>query len=446
MKLADVMQDFAFVSLLLLLAFFLRNKVKILQRYFIPSALIAGFAGMILGSQVLGKFSPVYIPFTDSLNQWAGVLVIFVCATQFLGLEIGNVNRDAMASTFLAGTIHQMQLLVGLGIAFVFSLFTDLPYAFGYMPVWGFYAGHGNATTVGSIIQEAGFWNDAVAVGVTFATIGILSGIVGGMVLINVGAKKGYTRIQMSFDSMPEEERTGFIPVAKRTSVASGVTNSSSIDPMAFQLAIVGIVIVIGTQIRNLLLAVNPIFKNFPLVGSVLISSMIIGAIINKTSIKKYVDKGSMNRLTGTALEYMITAAIVTTSLKVFVTYAMPILIMSIVVVAFNVLICIGLGKRWLRQNWFETAVGLYGQVCGVLATGLMLVKVVDPNNETIAAQCVSTSSTLGYAWQIPYMIIGSIMVWTNPTLFTIITVAFFLVCLIGGEILFKPKKQKSFS
>lgn len=440
MKLADVLQDFAFVSLLLVIAFVLRNKIKVLQRYFIPSALIAGFLGMALSSQVLGKFSPIYIPFTESLNQWAGVLVIFVCATMFLGLELGDVNRDAMVSTFLAGTIHQVQILAGLAIAFIFSLFIDLPYAFGYMPVWGFYAGHGNAATVGTIIQEAGFWNDAVAVGITFATIGILAGIIGGMVLINYGAKRGYTKVQMSFESMPDEQRTGFIPTGKRASIGSGVTNSSSLDPLAFQLAIVGIVIVVGTQIRNVLLMIHPVFANFPLVGAVLVSSMVIGAIINKTSFKKYIDRGTMSKITGTTLEYMIAAAIATTSLKVFAAYSLPIIVASVVIILLNVLITMFLGKRWYKENWFEKSVGLYGQVCGILATGLMLVKVVDPDNETGSAQCISASSTLGYSWQIPYMIFGSLLVWTNPSLFTIISVVFFLVCLIVGEALYGPK------
>ena len=79
---------------------------------------------------------------------------------------------------------------------------------------------------------------------------------------------------------------------------------------------------------------------------------------------------------------------------------------------------------------------------CGVLATGLMLVKVMDPDNETTASTCISTSSTLGYAWQIPYMVVGSLMIFTAPTITTIITVALFLFFLIGGELLFGRKKK----
>lgn len=445
MKLTDVLHDFAFISLLLLISFVLRNKIKFLQKYFIPSSLIAGFLGMFLGPEVLGKISPISIPFTSSLPQWAGVLVVVVCGTQFLGLEFGKINRDVMATTFLAGTLHQTQLLVGLGITFLCGkLISNLPFVFGFMPVWGFYGGHGNAATVGVIIQEAGYWNDAVSVGITFATIGILSGVIGGMILINYGAKKGYTRMKMEFSSMPVSERTGYVEEGQRAVIGAGVTSSSVLDPLAFQICIVGLVVVTGTILRNALVSLSPAMSNFPLVGAVLICSMIFGTIINKTFLKRYIDKPTMNRITGTALEYMIAAAIATTSLKIFVLYAVPLVLISIAIIALNVLICFGIGRIWLKENWFETAVGLFGQVCGVLATGLMLVKVVDPKNETVAAQCISASSTWGYAWQIPYMLVGSLAVVTNPRAVVTVSVIFFLVCLIGGQLLFGRKRKAS--
>lgn len=442
MKLTDVLHDFAFISLLLLVSFVLRNKIKLLQKYFIPGALIAGFLGMFLGPEVLGRVSPVFIPFTSSLSQWAGVLVVVVCATQFLGLELGKVNRDVMATTFLAGTLHQTQLLTGLGITFLCGKFIpNLPLVFGFMPVWGFYGGHGNAATVGVIIQDAGYWQDAVSVGITFATIGILSGVIGGMILINYGAKRGYTHVKMSFSSMPTSERTGYVEEGQRAVIGAGVTSSSVIDPLAFQICIVGLVVVTGTMLRDFLVSLSPAMSNFPLVGAVLVCSMIYGTIINKTSLKRYIDRPTMNRITGTALEYMIAAAIATTSLEIFVSYWVPLLLISIAIIALNVLICLGIGRIWLRENWFETAVGLYGQVCGVLATGLMLVKVVDPKSETVAAQCISASSTWGYAWQIPYMLVGSLAIVTNPGAVVTVTILFFLVCLIGGQIIFGRRR-----
>ena len=192
MTLTDVLKDFAYLSVLLMAGYELRKHIVLFQKYFIPSSLIAGVLGMLLSKNWLGTICPFYIPFSSGIGQWSGALVIFVCATMFLGLELNQVGRDGMATTFLAGACHQAQMCVGLAIAALFGLFMKgLPYQFGYMGVWGFYAGHGNATTVGNVIQDAGYWDDAVGVGVTFATIGILCGVIIGMILINWGAKKG---------------------------------------------------------------------------------------------------------------------------------------------------------------------------------------------------------------------------------------------------------------
>ena len=442
MTLTDVLKDFAYLSVLILIGFELRKHIKLFQRFFIPTSLIAGTIGMFLSEGWVGTLAPVYIPFSSGIGQWSGVLVIVVCATMFLGLELNQVGRDGMATTFMAGAAHQGQMIVGLAIAAAFGLFMTVPYQFGYMGVWGFYAGHGNATTVGNIIQDAGLWDDAVGVGVTFATIGILCGIIIGMVIINIGAKKGLTHIKMSFEEMDEAERTGYIRTENRVSVGSGVTNVSSLDPLAFQLAIVGAVVVIGVAIRAVLMKIHPIMSRFPLVGAVLVSSMVVGFIINKTSLKERIDRKLMSRITGTALEYMITAAIATTSKQIFVDYALPLVIISAAMVLVNLFVCFVLGKRWLKDNPFETGVGLFGMACGVLATGLMLVKVMDPDNETTAATCISTSSTLGYSWQIPYMVVGSVAIFTAPKVTTIVSATLLLFFLIGGELIFGRKKH----
>lgn len=437
MTMIDVLKDFAYLSILLIIGFQLRKHITILQRYFIPTSLIAGTIGMLFSKSWLGEILPFYIPFSKGIGQWAGALVIFVCATMFLGLELSQIGRDGLATTFMAGAAHQFQLAVGLGIAAIFGMFSSLPYQFGYMGVWGFYAGHGNATTVGTIIQQAGLWDDAVGVGVTFATIGILCGVILGMIIINYGAKRGLTNVKMSFADMPESDRTGYIQIAERKPIGFAVTNSSSLDPLAFQFAIVGVVVVIGVFIRELLIKISPVLKGFPLVGSVLVSSMLIGFYINKSSLKKYIDRESMKKITGTALEYMITAAIATTSKKIFIDYALPLVLISFAMVLTNLFVCFYLGKRWLEKNPFETGVGLFGMACGVLATGLMLIKVMDPDGKTTASQCISTSSTLGYSWQIPYMIVGSITIFTRPVETTVVTCGLLLFFLIVGEFLF---------
>ena len=68
----------------------------------------------------------------------------------------------------------------------------------------------------------------------------------------------------MSFADMDEGERTGYIRPENRVSVGNGVTNVSSLDPLAFQLAIVGVVVVIGIVVRALLMKIHPLCPTSP--------------------------------------------------------------------------------------------------------------------------------------------------------------------------------------
>ena len=65
-------------------------------------------------------------------------------------------------------------------------------------------------------------------------------------------------------------------------------------------------------------------------------------------------------------------------------------------------------------------AMGAYGQCTGSLATGLLLIKVLDPNGDTLAAESVSGSSTLGSFWQQPYNTIGPMLILSSPLLTTL--------------------------
>ena len=47
-----------------------------------------------------------------------------------------------------------------------------------------FFAVHGTAAAIGSVLAEAG-WDEAISIGQTFATIGLLGGIIIGISLLN---------------------------------------------------------------------------------------------------------------------------------------------------------------------------------------------------------------------------------------------------------------------
>ena len=77
---------------------------------------------MVLGPQVLGKVSPIYLNYSPAIKQWAGVLSAIVFSCSFLGLKLEKVTGSALQTYFLAGSIHQAQVIIGLSLTFLVML------------------------------------------------------------------------------------------------------------------------------------------------------------------------------------------------------------------------------------------------------------------------------------------------------------------------------------
>lgn len=444
MTLDSVLLDVAAISVLLLLGFLIRQRVRFFQKYYIPASLIAGILGLLLGPQVLGQISPVCLNFGESISQWTNFLFAFIFATSFLGTSAGKFGRDVLSATCITGAVFMAQILCGLGTAFALSrIMGNVPYEMGLLPVSGFYGGHGSAGIMGGAFAEEGF-AEATGIAMTYATVGMFAAVIGGMCMINLGAKKGLTMRRMDSNYLEEKDITGIMPKEERKPMAAAVSNASVIDPLAFQMMIVGTVIAVSHILRIALIKVIPFWSRIPLYTMCLIVGAVAGIAISRTKYNQYIDRGSMKRISGVALEYVIASAVATIQLSVLAAYLVPILVTSLVVCAVTALLSVWLSRRWYGESWFELAMGAYGQCTGSLATGLLLIKVLDPNGDTLAGESISGSSTLGTFFQQPYNTIGPMLVLASPALVTWGTAGFLIAFLIAGFVLFGRTAKKA--
>ena len=401
-----VVNDFGTLSILLLIGYFLRKNVKLFQDLYLPAALVAGFTGLLFGPQVLGKISPVYIPIAPSIGKWAGVLTAVVFSVSFLGTKPKNFGETALSASLHAGIGHQLQVCIGLICAFVFMHFYDIPLGFGLTPVYGFYGGHGTALSSGTLFQELG-WEAGLDVANTMATAGLVCGVVFGVILINIGARQGKTIYVRQPSEIPIEVKRGYVEPENRKSIGKGVTFNDVIDPFGFALCWSGLICVLGNIVRAGLIAIHPVLKNIPWFACCLILSMIVGAILRKSGMDKYIDRACMTRISGVTMDFLVCSAICTLNLNTVVTYVVPLLVTILAVLAGNIIFYPYFGKKLFGRDAFERSMGAFGQGCGVVATGLMLIRIIDPSNRSTAGDAVVSSSTIGYIWMIPYFTLG---------------------------------------
>ena len=98
MSVYDILADFAYASALILVGQFLRSKVTFFQKFFIPARMLAGFLGLLLGSQFMNV-----IHFSDAMGSYAGLLVIPVFAIKSLNrpTQLVEIELAAMVHTVL---------------------------------------------------------------------------------------------------------------------------------------------------------------------------------------------------------------------------------------------------------------------------------------------------------------------------------------------------------
>jgi len=390
-----ILMDFAWASMLLLIGLFLRAKVKVFQKLFIPVAVIAGLVGLLLGSEVLGKFCPYYIHWSDNVSGFANPLLAILFVTQFISLSFNRKMIKKCSLIFLiSATVISVQVLSAMGLGRVFGL----PDGASLLPFGAFYGAHGIPQVIAGIFDTVGYWNydEASAFGTTYATIGMLYGIIAGIVILNIGIRKGWVTAEKS-GNLSKEDYTGILEKKNQNKFMKAFTSDIAFDPLTLHFGIVLAIMIVAYGLLNILHMV-PLFSGFAIYVPAIIVSLIFGIIAKRTPLDNFIDAESLAHVGSLALEYLIVTAIATMKLDVIMNNAAAILTISFVGLALTTIVLMTLPRLWLKQAWLENAMVMFGAWTGSTATGMMLLRIADPELETDAGPNLITATPL---WQI---------------------------------------------
>jgi ESS family glutamate:Na+ symporter len=390
----EIVTSFAGLSLLLVVGKILRLKIKPLQRLYIPTSVIAGTLGLFI-LQVSGSSIPKV--WTAGWSELPGFLINIVFAALFLGVTIPSLSTIWKKSAPQLGygqVVAWGQYFVGILTVMIFlKPIFKTPDVFGVVIPVGFEGGHGTAAGLRETF-ETFKWVEGTDYTLTSATFGVITAIVFGIILINWAARKGYTHKLKSLDKLGQGEWGGFYSPERRPIAGRQTVSAESIDSLALHLAIIGIAILIGYGLKQGLilfesmfpyLAENKILQGFPLFPLCMLGGLFIQIFLSKWSRISPVDHSLMQRLAGTALDFLVVAAISTIRLDVIAKNIIPFMIIVTAGILWNIFCVTWLARRVLPNFWFERAIAEMGQSMGVTATGLLLLRAVDPESETDA-------------------------------------------------------------
>ncbi|MBP5693169.1 MAG: sodium:glutamate symporter [Bacteroidales bacterium] len=384
--------DMGFLFALMLVGKFIRVKVKLIQKLFIPPSLIAGLLGLALGPHGLG-----WIPFSGNLSSYAAVLIALVFATLPFSAQKASVKEvvtrvGPMWVYAQLGMLLQWGVMGLLGIYLFKTIWPDLNQAFGAMLPTGFYGGHGTAAAIGSAFEnlEGGLkWDDAMTLGMTTATVGVIMAIVFGLVIIKWGARHKHTKFIADFKDLPPELRTGLLPEGKRDPLGQATTSSISIEHLTFHFAIVFVVAFLGyvlsVAVKNWCADLPAPYNGLelPVFSCAFVAGLILKKLFDVTRVSSYVSRQTVQREGSFFTDLLVTCGVASIKLGVVVQYWLPLLVLILAGVAVVFAITFYFGRRLSPSYWFERSIFSWGWWTGTMAMGIALERIVDPKMES---------------------------------------------------------------
>ena len=410
------MESFIGLCVLLGVGHFLRTKITLLRKLYLPSSVIAGLLGLL----IIQCFD-VPAPWTAGWGKLPGFLINIVFACLFLGVtlpSIGKLFKIAGPQLAYGQIVAWGQYVVGIGVVLLVlaPMLTSLPEAgqrtFGGLIPVGFEGGHGTAGGLEETFTEMG-WPEGKDFALTSATCGIISAIIVGMILVNWAARRGYTAVRRKVEDIPEDESIGVIPIERRPAAGKLTISADAMESLTLHIAVVGVAVLIGWAIKQGMMAgvtwihsdLTPelrtttnlyrMVRPFPVFPLCMIGGLLIQLYEQRFDKHELIDLGLMHRIQGAALDFLVVAAIATIRIEALGGLLVPFAILIGAGILWNVFCVTVLARRVLPDAWFERSIAEMGQSMGVTATGLLLLRVVDPDYKTPAAEAFAAKQVI---------------------------------------------------
>ncbi|MFN3604018.1 MAG: sodium/glutamate symporter [Leptonema sp. (in: bacteria)] len=431
----EVVFVFSYISLFLVIGTILRGSISFLQKYFIPPSLIGGLLGM-LTLFTLQNFSII-----DSINPFLNLKYEFFesFAYHFFNLSfiaIGLLPKETASikkkgslwMALIQGVSFPLQAFIG-GILVIFLNFFyyDLHPTFGLFLPLGFTEGPGQALSIGKVWESFGF-RHAATIGLSFATLGYFFSFFIGIPFVNWAIKKKLVK-----ETFPISKETlkGFYDKNSFELIPFPNTfHSSSIEPLAFQFSLMGLIYLITFVLITILGIFVPedvkkiLWGFFFLIG--LVVSIVLRNILEKLNKGYLINPILQRKLTTFFVDYLIVSTIIAIQPIVVMQFLIPILFIAIIGAITTFFVVFYFGKR-LQEYSIERMVAIFGVVTGTTSTGLLLLRMVDPELKTPVAKEIGIMNLFSIPIIGLFLIFINSYYWWKLSLFTISLIYFSL-------------------
>lgn len=415
---------FAWLSLFILVGVFLRAKVKLFQVTLLPSSIIAGVIGFIfinLGWIVV----PTPTGWETLKPGTFGVMTFHLFAIGFVGIGLlrssDKEHSAERVKAFWRGSYwiavvfmfsYAVQSLIGYSIFEGWRTFVggDTNSIIGYLFGTGFTQGPGQTLAYASIWESPPHSvQNAINIGLTFAAVGFFASAVVGVPLARYGLRRGWATLKTN-QELPQEFLTGIMADGNQPSCARAVTHPANIDTFAYHMSIIffiyGLAYVFGIWwMRVMPTSIAPLGIGLMFFWGMCVAKMArFGA--SKFSLDHYFDEETIRRYTGLSVDLMVASVFMSIELKAIQGMLIPIIVTILVGTAATLFMIVWLGRR-SPELGFERILVTFGTCTGTVATGLLLLRIADPDFRTSVAEEVGMMNFVSTIIGAPVMYFG---------------------------------------
>lgn len=432
----------------ILLAQLLRQKVSLIRKSLMPVAVLAGFLLLIAKYAGLVKLDGAIM---ETL-VYHGIALGFIAMSLRVPAQKQSAGGDltGLKSGAVIVSTYLVQGITGLIIT-LFLAYTFMPGQFkaaGLLLPMGYGQGPGQANNIGSSYEALGFAGGR-SFGLSIAAAGYLVACIVGVVILNILSRRG--KLGSARRSAAEEPGVDFFQSKDEIPV------SDSIDKLSVQIAMVvlvylatylaawGITSGIAALSAGLAGTVNTLIWGFNfIIGSAL--AILLRVLLEKAKKagiirRQYQNNYLLNRISGFFFDIMIVAGIASINLEDIRGLWVPFVLMAVAGAAVTWLHLRFVCRDVYRDYFYEGLISMYGMLTGTISSGVLLLREIDPDLATPAANNLITGSSFGIILGAPILVLVGLA--PKSDLLCWITLGLIAVYMALLELLiFKAKKK----
>jgi len=444
---------FAVLLLSLLAANVLKKSIKWLQASLFPTSVlggallivVAGVYKLITGDVM---FDTAFFGGNGTANL--EVLTYHTLALGFIAASFktseDKLTKQRTVEIFNTGvttvSTYLLQAVVGFAISLVAAkIIAGFFPAAGILLPFGYGQGTGQALNYGGIYENQFGFVGGKSFGLTIAALGFLSASIGGVIHLNILRKRGVIKMNAAEEGAIRSEEI---------QSENEIPMQESMDKMTVQIALIGaaylLTYLLMFLLGNLLPGMRSVIYGFNFLLGVLAATLIktvMNFLKKKGAIKKeYTNNFLMTRASNFFYDIMVVAGIAAIRLGVLQNYWGIILVMGVVGLVITYFYNRFVAKTLFKEYPEEQFLTMYGMLTGTASTGVILLREIDGDFKTPAADNLVYQNFPAIVFGFPLMLLATLAP-VKPILTLIILTLFFGVMnvILFRSKIFKRKK-----